>query len=137
MGPVKRRKQKITSPYGPRGSIFHRGVDLRTVDFTTFRRQPCIATEQCKVLRIKRDGNDNGIIVLQPLNSVYDELKYIHIDIENSPVKKGQIISEGDIIGYTEIRGQSKAHHLHFEIWSGGEHYNPVEYFESRGIKYG
>lgn len=132
-GPVKRKKQKITQHY--KGDV-HRGIDLRCVSFITWQKQAFIATEDSIVLRIKRDANDNGIIVLAPINSDYDELKYIHVAIEDTPVTKGQKVYEGDILGYSEIRGQSKAHHLHFEVIKG-EQINPLQYFNRYGIEYG
>lgn len=135
-GPIKRKKQKITSPYGKRGGIFHRGVDLRSVNFLTRRKQAVIATEDSMVLRVKRDSNDNGIIVLAPLESDYDEIKYIHVAIEKSPVLKGQKVYEGDFLGYTERRGQSTSHHLHFEVWKNSDPVNPLQYFNRVGIDY-
>lgn len=135
-GPVKRKKQKITSPYGGRGTGFHRGVDLRCVNFTNWIQQPFVATEDSTVVRVKRDANDNGIIVLRPDYSDYDEIKYIHVNIDQWYVRKGDRVKEGDIIGYSEIRGQSKAHHLHYEVWKGKKHIDPVKYFDQIGIDY-
>ena len=120
--PIDRRKLKITSPYGKRWDkvkkeyIDHNGTDFRCYDFENHVYQAFVATENSFVLRIKRDEADNGIIVLQPFESEgYKELKYIHINIEECKVKVGQAIPGGTILGYSEIRGESNSHHLHFE----------------------
>ena len=129
--PVKRKKLKVTSPYGKRGNIFHYGMDLRCFNFITKRHQPFVATEDSIVLRVKRDKNDNGIIVLKPLESDYDELKYIHINIEECNVEEGQEIKGGHVLGFAEIRGQSKSLHLHFETIFDGYRMNPQIYIDT------
>lgn len=148
--PVKRMgKQKITSYYGKRGNHFHHGIDLRCVRFPKekgwlphWSLQSFVVTENSQVLRVKRDAKDNGIIVLKPFITDYAEIKYMHINVEEAQNKFGIEIGvklmAGDILGYSELRGQSAAHHLHFEVWrhAGRNGINPLEYFEACKIKY-
>ena len=136
--PVKTKKLVITSPFGRRWDfvnkqwIMHYGIDLRCYDFKNKKFLPFQATENSIVLRIKRDRNDNGIVVLKPLQSNgYKELKYIHIAIESCSLFEGQEIKAGHLLGWSEIRGQSNSHHLHFEtINNDGVKINPQIYID-------
>ena len=129
--PVKRKTQKVTQCF----HSTHKGVDLRSVDFTTWRLQKIIATEGMTVLRMGRDKYGNGFVVCKPDNIICDEIKYIHVKADTT-IHTHAKLKKGDLIGYTEIAGNSKAHHLHFETWSEGHPFNPLRYFDNVGIKY-
>jgi len=133
---VKSEYQIITSPFGPRiingKKSFHRGVDIRTVDLQTRKDIPIVTSEQCKVLRQGIDPYGNYYLVVQLLESSFDELKYIHITETN--FKIGSILITGTFIGYAIIGGNSKAKHLHFETWKNGEPVDPMEYCKEMKI---
>ena len=101
----------------------HRGLDIRTVRFPrdvkgyipVYGLQKIQVPEKCIVKRVKRDKSDNGIIVIEPLWSELFEIKFIHINIEKSPVRTGQVLEAGAFIGKSEVRGQSTGYHLHLE----------------------
>ena len=145
-GPIRRisNMMVVTSPYGPRGHKFHKGVDLRSIRFLPgkgfvpqWSLQDVIATEESKVLRSGADGYGNGFLIVKPLSQIsiqhnYTELKYIHITIPDFRI--GDILLPGDYIGKTTLDGNSKAHHVHWETWKedsvqGKYHVNPLEYF--------
>lgn len=142
--PVKRRVQKITQHFR-KEDIFidntlhksaHKGIDLRSVNFTNWKLQKIIATEDMTVLRMGRDGYGNGFVVCEPVgNPMCDMVKYIHVKADKS-IHRGKELKKGDRIGRTEIAGNSKAHHLHFETMSSGWHFNPINYFNYLDIKY-
>src|SRR3990172_8003433 len=99
----------ITSPFGPRGNGFHSGVDFRCYNFKKQRLEPFQATEDFEVLRIGRDNNDNGCFVVKPLqNTEYNEILYIHCNIEKVIWEVGDKINAGEVIGFSEIRGESR-----------------------------
>ena len=127
---IKRKVQKITQRFKHN----HKGVDLRCVNFTTWINQDIIAPEECRVLRSGLDGYGNYYLVVEPLESKYDELKFIHI----KPVRfeDGEILKKGQYISQCIIGGNSESLHLHFEVWLSGNPINPVLYFNSVGIKY-
>lgn len=135
---VKSEYQIITSPFGPRTingrQSFHRGVDIRTVDFQTWKDIPIVTSEQCKVLRQGKDGYGNYFLVVQPHESNFDEIKYIHIS--ETKFKIGSILVPDIFLGYAIIGGNSKAKHLHFETWKDGKPVDPIEYFIEMNIKY-
>lgn len=151
--PVRRKPDKmvITSPFGMRvlngKKRLHRGIDLRTIRFLKgkgyvpqWSLQKIQATEKSMVLRFGTDGKGNDFIVLRPLESNFDELKFIHVTLNDFVKEKGMILEAGDPIGKTQVKGTSKAHHLHFETWQKNKDklkpVDPILYFESLGIKY-
>ena len=141
--PVRRMSgiQIITSPFGMRKlkgkrAKMHNGVDLRSVRFLKgtgyvpqWGLQSIVATELCSVARIGTDRKGNDYIVVKPLyTKSIREIKYIHV-IVSKKIKRGDILRTGDYIGKTQIKGSSKNHHLHFEVWRKRA-INPLEYFE-------
>lgn len=146
VAPVKRKNNLmiITSPFGEREykgeRRFHSGVDLRSVDFDNGKLQKIQTPENCIVLRFGTDQHDNDFLVVKPMISPYDEFKFIHVTLEQSVKQAGVVLDEGHFIGYTQIKGQSEAHHLHFETWKtidgNIEAVDPRLYFNQNDIKY-
>ena len=98
--PIKRKRQYITQQY--KGEA-HRGVDLRSVDFSTWKLQPVIATEDSIIDRIGIDGYGNDFIVLRPRRLETNmELKYIHVSYDPEYIKTGETLNRGDVIGQTQ-----------------------------------
>lgn len=135
-GPVDTTIQVITQRF----NLGHRGIDLRSVDFATWKKQAIVITEKSRVLRQGEDRYGNDFLVVQPLESQFDELKYIHVNFERD-FSMDEILEGGNLLGYTQIhqeigRGNSYAHHLHFEVWAGGLAINAMEYFQVGQIAY-
>jgi murein DD-endopeptidase MepM/ murein hydrolase activator NlpD len=130
-GPIEGIPLILTQKY--KGNL-HRGIDCRSYDFKRFKLCPVIATEKQVVVRVGIDGYGNDYIICRPFDdTVVTDLKYIHVKPE---VKEGDILDGGKRIGMTAIdsdyfphRGNSYAHHLHFETWKAGSHLDPVLYF--------
>lgn len=127
---IKRKTQVITQKF----KAGHKGVDLRCVNFTNWINQDVICPEECRVKRSGIDGYGNYYLVVEPLETKFDELKFIHI----RPVRfdVDEIIKEGQYISKCLLGGNSKSLHLHFEVWKGGKAINPTFYFDVRKIKY-
>ena len=132
---VLRVKQKITSHYGKRWGRFHRGIDLRTWNLAFWKPQAIVFPEKCEILRIWEDDWGGGIAV-KPLSSVmYDELKFIHLQI--SPLlKEGQICNTGLYMGHSSLSKLNKSHHLHFETWVANTTVDPTLYLDHREYDY-
>lgn len=121
----------ITQKY--KGNI-HRGVDIRSYDFKRWKLCNIVATEDQTVIRVGIDGYGNDYIICKPDDeTVCDTIKYIHV---KPAVKEGDRLNGGRKIGVTAIdsdysprRGNSYAHHLHFETWKNGNHIDPIIYF--------
>ena len=135
---VERETQIITSKYGPRGTGFHRGVDLRTREEKTYKKQNIIAPEQIKIVRVVYQEKWGYTIVASALDSG-GQLKFTHV----LPVKgciEGTIYLPGEVIALpdtTEYMIKNKYYeHLHFERWEKGQSVDPIIYFDQMEIKY-
>ena len=119
----------------------HRGVDIRSVDFVTWRKLPIVATEAMTITGRGIDGYGNDYLVARPDDTnVADTLKYIHC-LFYGALHVGMKLREGDELGVTSIaadynppRGNSEAHHLHFETWKDGAPIDPLVYFSHGGL---
>lgn len=58
-------------------------------------------------------------------NSTY-LTKYFHMS--RIAAKKGQRVSQGQVIGYVGSTGNSSGPHLHFEVWKNGKSQDPQRY---------
>ena len=57
---------------------------------------------------------------------------YAHMEKRN--VSKGQVVKQGDVVGYVGTTGRSTGNHLHFEIRSGSTRKDPVNYFKDKAL---
>jgi murein DD-endopeptidase MepM/ murein hydrolase activator NlpD len=146
--PIRRKTQVITEKFGAvRPYGLHQGVDLRSRRWEKgkgyveqWALQDVIVDGVSEVLRFGTDPRDNDFIVLRPLDTPYDELKYIHVTLNKEVKEKNKILEPGDVIGKTQVKGSSRGHHLHFEVWKFYETMkvaiDPIKYFNHMGIKY-
>ena len=59
---------------------------------------------------------------------------YAHMNSRN--VSKGQVVKQGDVIGYVGTTGRSTGNHLHFEVRVNGTRVDPVDYFKDKTLYY-
>ena len=117
--------QCMTSPYGYRVhpisgvTRLHNGVDLAAVTGTPiFASKSGVVTTACIGW-----GNGYGNHVVINHGDGYSTL-YAHQSALN--VYEGQIVSQGDVIGYVGSTGNSTGPHLHFTVFKNGETINPM-----------
>lgn len=48
--------------------------------------------------------------------------------------KQGQVVTQGDVIGYVGTTGRSTGNHLHFEVRVGSTRKDPVNYFTDKAL---
>jgi len=138
--PVNRHTQIIVSPFGPRAwpPGFHRGVDLRTVIREPFKQLFIVAPENIKIIKIGWQDKWGGNIIARGLDSGY-KLKFIHVK-EADGLAEGKTVETGTIIARPVTTDYMKERnfwqHLHFETWGPVKPFDPVKYFDERGIKY-
>ena len=57
---------------------------------------------------------------------------YAHMEKRN--VSKGQVVKQGDVVGYVGTTGRSTGNHLHFEVRVGSTRKDPVNYFKDKAL---
>jgi murein DD-endopeptidase MepM/ murein hydrolase activator NlpD len=97
----------------------HHGVDLANKKGT-----PIYATKS-GIVSLATYGSGYGYYVKIDHGSGYESL-YAHMT--HYVVKQGQVVVQGQIIGYMGSTGKSTGPHLHFSIYKNGESVNPMDY---------
>jgi murein DD-endopeptidase MepM/ murein hydrolase activator NlpD len=99
---------------------FHKGIDI-IVDTGT----PVYASGKGKVIFVGRRGG-YGLEVVIDHGFGYRTI-YAHLSKEL--VKKGQVVSRGEVIAKSGNSGLSSGPHLHYEVHHKGASMNPVDFF--------
>lgn len=112
-------KMRLHPIYGH--MVFHYGVDFRAAKGT-----PVYATGDGKVIttRTSRTGFGKHII----LDHGY-QYKTIYAHLSKFDVKKGDVITRGQLIGYSGSTGTSSGPHLHYEVRKNDVPVDPKFYF--------
>ena len=115
----------VTSPFGWRSSPFtgkreyHKGLDISCPSGT-----PVYAPAQGTVSFVGAMSGYGRMIKINHganLSTCYAHLK-------QAAVKKGQVVTRGEVIAYSGNTGRSTGPHLHYEVRLGGVPVNPVRY---------
>lgn len=115
----------ITSWFGNRpypgagGSTNHGGIDIGASTGT-----PIVAVGNGKVIKAEFYGGYGNCVILDMGNG-YQTL-YGHMS--GYAVSVGDIVAQGQTIGYVGSTGNSTGPHLHIEVQSGGTRYDPLDY---------
>ncbi len=119
----------LSSPFGtrphPRTGIptFHSGVDIRSPQGT-----PVKATADGIVSVSGWAGGNGNVVVIEHgkgFTSAYAHNTKILVRV-------GQKIKRGDTIALSGSTGMSTGPHVHYEVWKGGVHVNPIQYLEEK-----
>ena len=117
--------RQLSSPFGKResptagASSNHQGIDLAGPEGT-----PIKATKS-GVVTVNSSSKSAGIYVTIKHDNTYSSI-YMHMS--RSAVKKGQVVSQGQVIGYMGSTGIVTGTHLHFGIIKNGAYVNPANY---------
>ncbi|GAB2634122.1 M23 family metallopeptidase [Prescottella soli] len=116
----------LTSPYGPRGSSHHNGIDigasLGTPIYSAAAGSVISAGPASGFGQWVRVQHDDGTITV-----------YGHVD--TYVVSVGQRVAAGQQIATVGNRGQSTGPHLHFEVWDpSGRQVDPQVWLRSNGV---
>ena len=109
----------VTSPFGPRGSGFHPGVDMHAL-----MGDPIHACRGGVVVSAGWKGGYGNAVVIDHgggMATLYGHQSRLG-------VTAGQTVSAGDVIGYIGSTGFSTGPHLHFEVRINGKPINPAPY---------
>ncbi len=105
------------------------GVDkMHTgIDFPAPAGTPVLATATGRAEEVHHlgDSSSYGNYIILVHDEVYQTL-YAHLS--DVVVEPGQIIEEGDTIGYVGNTGRSTSAHLHYEVIANGERIDPEDF---------
>ena len=115
----------ITQFFGPSqlpiykqlGMLGHNGLDCASP-----RGKPVLASHDGQVVYAGQDGNEGYGVVIRTLTTfeyngqeMFFKTLYWHL-LANIPVRVGQRVRIGDIVGYADSTGLSTGDHLHFGL---------------------
>jgi murein DD-endopeptidase MepM/ murein hydrolase activator NlpD len=119
----------LTSPFGHRWGVFHRGLDI-----AANRGTPVLACSTGKVIFTgtrARFRNYGKVVLLDHGNGIYTH--YAHL--KKILVKQGQKVKRGQKIALVGNTGKSTGPHLHLEVRVRNNLYNPLAYFSSTDLQ--
>ncbi|WP_291327236.1 M23 family metallopeptidase [Desulfovibrio sp. UCD-KL4C] len=115
----------VTSPFGWRSSPFtgkreyHKGLDISCPLGT-----PIYAPAQGTISFVGLSGGYGRLIKIN--HGANLSTRYGHLKM--AAVKKGQVVTRGELIGYAGSTGRSTGPHLHYEVRLGGVPVSPLRY---------
>ena len=98
----------------------HKGLDI-----STYRSgDPILATANGQVVTVAYDSGFGNYVIIKHKHGMYT--RYCHM--ASVKVKKGQFVSQRDVIGTIGNTGISTGPHLHYEIHIGSDVVDPAKY---------
>ena len=113
----------ISSPYGPRNSGFHYGLDIAVVTGT-----PLKAIASGTVEYSGWRGGYGRVVILDHS----DGWKSLYAHASRLQVSKGQQVSQGTVIALSGATGNVTGPHVHLEIIKDDKKLNPINYLPKR-----
>lgn len=124
--PVKNPNYHISMAFGPnihplKGNWYiHKGLD-----FSTWRSGDAVlATASGQVVTVGFDSSFGNYIIIKHNHGMYT--RYAHLN--SFRVKKGEAVSQGQVIGTIGNTGVSTGPHLHYEVHIGSDVVDPAKY---------
>ena len=114
---------RISSNFNPRRlHPIHKTVrPHRGTDYAASRGTPVYASGKGRVITSTYNKASGNYVVIQHSNNI--KTKYLHLS--KRKVKKGQRVTQKQLIGTVGSTGYSTAPHLHYEFLLNGVHRNP------------
>ncbi|MFZ5859876.1 MAG: M23 family metallopeptidase [Spirochaetota bacterium] len=129
--PIKGNLGHITMYFGQNENPFstgqwylHTGIDISTNRVG----DPVLATADGKVIDIHYNASLGNSITIQHSHGF--TTRYGHL--RGFAVKKGQRVSQGDVIGYLGNTGKTTGPHLHYEVYLGTSLIDPLRFLNIR-----
>ncbi|RPH32053.1 MAG: hypothetical protein EHM93_11190 [Bacteroidales bacterium] len=123
--PLPKSKAKITSPFGLRNHpTLGRPVKHNGIDFGSGRGAEIYAAGNGRVILSEFNNSFGNYILIE--HSDGQSTAYAHLD--KLAISKGDIVSKGQLIGYSGSTGRSTGPHLHYEVRTNGTPVNPKDY---------
>ncbi len=115
---------RLTSPFGRRWGGFHLGMDIAAPYGT-----PVLAADSGTVIDASFRGRRGyGWTVMIDHGGGTVVTLYAHLT-SPIPVRVGQVVEKGQIVGYIGLSGLTTGPHLHFEVRIDGRPVDPIAYY--------
>jgi len=115
---------RLTSPFGRRWGGFHLGMDIAAPYGT-----PVLAADSGTVIDASFRGRRGyGWTVMIDHGGGTVVTLYAHLT-SPIPVRVGQVVEKGQIVGYVGLSGRTTGPHLHFEVRIDGRPVDPIAYY--------
>lgn len=122
-----------TSPYGQRGNSFHGGIDLtgytngvHVLDYICAKETGKVVAVRSNCTGFESGGSYGNYVKISHGDGV--ETLYAHMAHGSVKHSVGDVVKEGEVIGYMGNTGTSYGGHLHFEVRQNGTRIDPTEY---------
>lgn len=124
--PVKNPNYHISMAFGPNVHPLHGNWYIhKGLDFSTWRSGDAVlATASGQVVTVAFDNSFGNYIIIKHNHGMYT--RYAHLN--SFRVKKGETVSQGQIIGTIGNTGLSTGPHLHYEVHIGSDVVDPAKY---------
>jgi murein DD-endopeptidase MepM/ murein hydrolase activator NlpD len=127
----------ISSGYGERAapcrgcSSVHHGID-----FTPGAGAPiyAIASGTVSYTEVSDSGFGNQVMIDHVIKGQKVSSFYGHMAMNSSPLKIGDKVEVGDLVGLVGATGVATGPHLHFEIWLDGAQTNPYVWLKANAV---
>ncbi|MBL4706808.1 MAG: M23 family metallopeptidase [Flavobacteriales bacterium] len=119
--------RRMASGFGMRMHPIYKRMKMHTgMDFSAERGTEIYATGAGKVVKVEssRRGYGNNVIIDHGYG-----YKTLYAHMSSFKVKRGQIVTRGQTIGFVGNTGTSVSPHLHYEVLKDGRKVNPVNYY--------
>lgn len=110
---------KVSSKYGPRRGSHHDGIDI-----AARKGAHIMASANGKVIYSGRMRGYGKVVVIKHSGKMHT----VYAHNSRNMVKRGERVSQGQVIGKVGNTGRSSGPHLHFEIRNGDKVLNPAHY---------
>lgn len=128
---------EMTDMYGPRINPTGGGYDFHTgVDFTPGAGTPIAAIADGRVAHVQKvdqGGYGYYVVIEHVIDGQTIFSTYGHMVQDSSPLKVGDKVHVGDLVGLVGTTGRSTGEHLHFEIGIGTQqnHTDPMAWLKA------
>lgn len=119
-------RYRLTSKFGWRSDPFtgkqayHNGTDIPAPKGT-----PILAAKTGVVTTSKSHSSYGNYVVV----THSDGYQTLYAHMSSRAVKVGDVVKQGQVIGYVGSTGRSTAPHLHYEVWYDGKRTNAEDYY--------
>lgn len=124
--PIRNPNFHISMAFGPNVHPTHGYWYIhKGIDFSTWRSGDAVlATASGQVVTVQVDPSFGNMVIIKHNHGMYT--RYAHL--QSFRVKRGQMVEQGEVIGYIGNTGISTGPHLHYEVHIGADVVDPAKY---------